>query len=212
MSQAPVMPTTQTSSPTEPETVPSGKIYGLMAEFDNPGALMSAAERVRDAGYRWWDCHTPFAVHGLDKAMGIKPTILPLLVFGGGVTGMILGMLLQWFTNGTSFNLWSGLPGIMVRGYDFLVSGKPASSFPTWIPVMFELTILFAALTAVGLMLLFNGLPRLYHPCFKSKNFARATDDRFFLVIEARDPKFVRSKAEAFLGSLDPLSIEALED
>ena len=77
---------------------------------------------------------------------------------------------------------------------------------------MFELTILLSALGAVGLMLLLNGLPRLYHPCFKSKNFARATDDRFFLVIEARDPKFVRSKAEAFLGSLDPLSIEALED
>ncbi len=212
MSQVPVMPSTQTPAPADLETVPSGKIYGLMAEFDTPGALMSAAERVRDAGFRWWDCHTPFPVHGLDKAMGIKPTILPILVFCAGLTGTTLGMVLQWFTNGTSFNIWSGIPGIFVRGYDFFISGKPASSFPTWIPVMFELTILLAALSAVGLMLLFNGLPRLYHPCFKSKNFARATDDRFFLVIEARDPKFVRSKAEAFLGSLDPLSIEALED
>ncbi len=212
MSQAPVMPTTETPSPADLETVPSGKIYGLMAEFDTPGALMSAAERVRDAGFRWWDCHTPFPVHGLDKAMGIKPTILPILVFCGGLTGVTLGMVLQWFTNASSFNLWSGIPGIMVRGYDFLISGKPAATVPAWIPVMFELTILFSALGAVGLMFLLNGLPRLYHPCFKSKNFARATDDRFFLVIEARDPKFVRSKAEAFLGSLDPLSIEALED
>ncbi len=86
MSQAPVMPTTETSSPTDLETVPSGKIYGLMAEFDTPGTLMIAAERVRDAGYRWWDCHTPFPVHGLDKAMGIKPTILPILVFCAGLT------------------------------------------------------------------------------------------------------------------------------
>ena len=212
MSQAPVMPSTQTPAPADLETVPSGKIYGLMAEFDTPGALMSAAERVRDAGFRWWDCHTPFPVHGLDKAMGIKPTILPILVFCGGLTGVTLGAVLQWFTNASSFNLWSGIPGIMVRGYDFFISGKPAASVPTWIPVMFELTILFSALGAVGLMFLLNGLPRLYHPCFKSKNFARATDDRFFLVIEARDPKFVRSKAEAFLGSLEPLSIEALED
>ena len=164
MSQAPVMPTTQDKPSGEFNAAPSGKIFGLMAEFDTPGALMSAAERVRDAGYRWWDCHTPFAVHGLDKAMGIKPTILPILVFCAGLTGATLGMGLQWFTNGTSFNVWSGIPGIMVRGYDFFISGKPASSFPTWIPVMFELTILLAALSAVGLMFLFNGLHMMIMP------------------------------------------------
>ncbi|MCZ6835579.1 MAG: DUF3341 domain-containing protein, partial [Planctomycetota bacterium] len=147
--------------------------------------------------------------HGLDKAMGIKPTILPILVFFGGITGTMVGALLQWFTNASGFDFWAIVP---VRGYEFLISGKPLSSFPTWIPVMFELTILFAALGAVGWMLLLNGLPRWYHPVFKSARFARATDDRFFLVIESRDPKFVRSKAESLLKSLDPLSIEALEE
>ena len=192
--------------------VAPGRLYGLMAEYDSAAAILHAAEKVRDAGFRWWDCHTPFPVHGLDKAMGIKPTILPVLVFFGGLTGTLLGAFLQWFTNGTALQIWSGIPGLNVQGYDFLISGKPLSSFPTWIPVIFELTVLLSALGAVGWMLLLNGLPRLYHPVFKSARFARATDDRFFLVIESRDPKFVRSKAESFLGALEPLSIEALED
>ena len=82
-------------------------LYGLLAEFETPTAIYSAAERVRDAGYRWWDCHTPFPVHGLDRAMGIRPTILPWLVFGAGATGTTIGFILQWFTNATSFNLWA---------------------------------------------------------------------------------------------------------
>lgn len=210
MTQAPPQPTTAPA----PETVevPPGKLYGLMAEFETPASLMHAAEKVRDAGYRWWDCHTPFPVHGLDGAMGIKPTILPVLVFFGGLTGTLLGAFLQWFTNASSFDMFSGIPGIWVRGYEFMISGKPYSSFPTWIPVMFEMTVLLSALGAIGWMLLLNGLPRLYHPVFKSQRFARATDDRFFIVIESRDPKFVRSKAEAFLKSLEPASIEALEE
>ena len=98
-----------------------------------------------------------------------------------------------------------------VRGYDFIISGKPFASIPAWIPVMFELTILLSALGAVGWMLLLNGLPWLYHPTLKSERFARATDDRFFVVIESRDPKFARVRTESFLESLNPLSIEALE-
>ncbi len=183
-------------------------LWGLMAEFDNAPAIYDAAVQVRDAGYRWWDCHTPYAVHGLDKAMGIKPTILPVLVFFGGLTGLVIGTLLQWFTNAESFDLWAL---VWVRGYDFMISGKPFASVPAWIPVIFELTILLAALGAAGLMLLLNGLPRLYHPTLKSARFARATDDRFFLVIEARDPKFSRRTTEALLESFDPISIEALE-
>jgi len=206
MTQAPAQPAT---SSTGDATAAPGKLYGLMAEFDTPAAIMAAAEKVRDAGYRWWDCHTPFPVHGMDQAMGIKPTILPILVFFGGLTGTTLGVLLQWFTNATNFDFWLLVP---VIGYDFPISGKPLSSFPTWIPVVFELTILLSALGAVGWMLLLNGLPRHYHPVFKSANFARATDDRFFLVIEARDPKFVKSKTQALLETLDPLSIESLED
>ena len=100
---------------------------------------------------------------------------------------------------------------VWVRGYDYFISGKPLASLPAFIPVTFELTVLLASLTAVGGLLLLNGLPRLYHPVFKSTRFARASDDRFFLVIEARDPKFSRSKTESLLQSLNPLSIEALE-
>ena len=195
-----------------PSSGPPGEsaaaLWGLMAEFDNAPAIYDAAVQVRDAGYRWWDCHTPYAVHGLDKAMGIKPTILPVLVFFAGLTGLVVGTLLQWFTNAESFDLWAL---VWVRGYDFMISGKPFASVPAWIPVIFELTILFAALAAAGLMLLLNGLPRLYHPTLKSSRVARATDDRFFLVIEARDPKFRRRTTEALLESFDPISIEALE-
>lgn len=190
----------------------SGKFWGLMAEFDSPADIMAAAERTREAGYRWWDCHTPFAVHGLDKAMGIKPTILPILVFFGGATGTMLAIILQWFTNASGFDMFSGLPGIFVRGYEYAISGKPLISGPAWVPVVFEITVLLSALSCVGWLLLLNGLPRFYHPVFRSERFARATDDRFFLVIEARDPKFVRHKTEDFLRSLEPLSLEALED
>jgi hypothetical protein len=180
-----------------------------MAEFDSPAAIYHAAEKVRDAGFKWWDCHTPFPVHGLDKAMGVRPTILPVLVFFAGATGAVLGLVLQAFTNATGFDVWAL---VWVRGYEFYISGKPLNSLPAWIPVIFELTVLLSALGCVGFLLLLCGLPRLYHPLFKSKRFARATDDRFFLVIEARDPKFFRDETESLLQSLDPLSIEALED
>lgn len=186
----------------------SGALYGMMAEFETPYDVLHAAEKVREAGYRWWDCHTPFPVHGLDKAMGISPTILPIIVFGGGLTGAILGLVLQIFTNSTNFTIWAA---VWVTGYDFLISGKPYLSIPAFIPVTFELTILLAASAAVFGMLLLNGLPRWYHPVFKSERFARATDDRFFIVIEARDPKFSRSRTEQFLSSLNPSHIETLE-
>jgi len=199
--------TPETSASDSAEAAP--RLFGLMAEFDTPAAIMAAAHRIREEGYRWWDCHTPFPVHGLDKAMGIKPTILPILVFLGGLTGLIAGIVLQWFTNASSFDFWALVP---VRGYPYMISGKPDISGPAWVPVIFELTILLAATGAVGWMLLLNGLPQLYHPTLKHPKFARATDDRFFLVLEARDPKFTRARAESLLASLSPLSIEPLED
>ena len=182
--------------------------YGLLAEFETPAAIYAAAERVRDAGYRWWDCHTPFPVHGLDRAMGIRNTILPWLVLGAGATGTMIGFVLQWFTNAASFDLWAF---VWVRGYEFLVSGKPILSGPVYPIVMFELTILFAAVGCVVMMFGLNKLPMLYHPCFKSERFRRASDDRFFIVIEARDPKFYRHKTEAFLDSLGATAVEELE-
>jgi hypothetical protein len=206
-------PTTPTGIPTperEPHRRPApGRLFGLMAEFETPRDLLHAAERVHKAGYRWWDCHTPFPVHGLDRAMGISPTILPVVVFLCGLTGTMLGLAIQIFTNATDFDLF----GIVtwVRGYPFMVSGKPLISLPAFIPVTFELTILLAAAGATFGMLIMNGLPRLFHPVFRSERFARASDDRFFIVIEARDPRFSPRRTEEFLASLRPASVEALE-
>lgn len=183
------------------------RLYGLLAEFTTPAEIVHAAERVRDAGFKWWDCHTPFPVHGLDKAMGIRMTILPVLVFFCGMTGTLLALALQILTNSTGIDL----SAIWLHGYPFLISGKPPIALPAFIPVTFELTVLLSALGTVGLLLLLNGLPQLYHPVFKCKRFARASDDRFFIVIEARDPKFARARTEELLKSLHPTAVEALE-
>ena len=184
------------------------RVHSVLAEFHDPHALVHAAEKVRDAGYRYWDCHTPFPVHGLDKAMGVQRTILPLLVFGAGMTGTTVGFILQAFTNASSISLWAL---VWVTGYPFLISGKPLLSLPAFIPVMFELTILLAATSCVGLMLLLNGLPWLSHPLLANKRFLRATDDRFFIVIESRDPRFFRSRTEEFLKGLGAKAVEAVE-
>ena len=185
------------------------RLYGLMAEFHSAEAITKAATAVNAAGYRYWDCHVPFPVHGLDKAMGVKRTILPVLVFGAGLTGTCVAFCLQAFTNAASFSLWAV---VWVTGYPFLISGKPLMSVPAWIPVIFELTVLFASLSAAGLMLALNNLPRLSHPLLANNRFRRVTDDRFFVVIEARDPKFLRSKTEAFLNSLGAKHVEGVED
>src|SRR5690554_6651844 len=170
---------------TPPRKTRRRKLYGLLAEFDTPAAIYHAAERVRDAGYRWWDCHVPFPVHGLDKAMGVRPTILPILVFFCGLTGTTVAFLLQWYTNAVNIKFWA-VPGVPIEGYAFFISGKPFLSLPAWIPVMFELTVLFSSVGCFILVLILNGLPRLYHPLFRVPRFARATDDRFFVLIEAR--------------------------
>lgn len=189
----------------------TGHVWGVLGEFKTPAAIFNAAGKVRDAGYRRWDCHVPFPVHGLDRQMGVKRTILPVVVFFAGLTGCSVGFLLQAFTNATGAE-WSFWAIVWVTGYPFLISGKPLLSVPAFVPVMFELTILLSALTTAGVMLLFNGLPRWNHPLFRKKRFLRATDDRFFIVIEARDPRFIRSKTEAFLASIGASHVEAVED
>lgn len=212
------MTSTQTTIPTQapggapgidtgdPDLRPA---YGLIAEFESPGEVLKAAEEVRKAGYRWWDCCTPFPVHGLDGAMGIKPTILPIMVFFAGMTGTIAAFILQAFTNASSLSIWAL---VWVTGYPYLISGKPMISMPAFIPVMFEVTILFSALTTVFGMFTMNGLPRLHHPLFNSDRFRKVTDDRFFVVIEARDPKYFRSRTEAFLESLGATAVEEVRD
>ena len=190
-----------------PAPAKKNKTFAIMAEFATPADIYHAAEKVRDAGYKWWDCCTPFPVHGLDKAMGVRPTILPVLVFFGGLTGTLAAVGLQILTNATRVDI----PLLFLHGYNFMISGKPYISGPAFVPIAFELTVLFAALSSFLLALVLNGLPRLYHPCFKSVRFARATDDRFFVVIEARDPKFSPTRTEELLRSLHPLSIETVE-
>lgn len=173
-------------------------MYGYLVEFEDIDVFIEAVERVRDSGYTKWDTHTPFVVHGLDGAMGVRATKLPLLVFGGGLAGTVLGIGLQWWTNAVD--------------YPFLISGKPMFSLPANIPVAFETTILLAALTALGGMLWFNGLPRLYHPLFRSEAFKRATDDRFFISVEAADPIFKKDETRALMESLQGVGVEEIEE
>ena len=187
---------------------PNDTMWGLAAVFDTPAKIMHAAKATRERGFRWFDCHTPFPVHGLDFAMGVSYTILPILVFFGGLTGTCLAIFLQTFTNSFELDIWALVP---VVGYQFEVSGKPLISTPAFVPVAFELTVLLSALTTVFGMFVLNKLPCLYHPVLKSTQLKRITDDRFVLVIEAGDPEFVMEDATDFLRSLDPESIVELE-
>jgi hypothetical protein len=174
------------------------ELVGLLAEFDSVDDVVSAARIVRRAGFLRWDVHSPFPIHGIEFAMGIKPTILPWLVLFAGITGLLGGIGLQWFTN--------------AYDYPYFVSGKPFFSLPAFIPVTFELTILCASLTAVFGMLILNRLPRLYNPLFKHERFRRATDDRFFIYIDARDPKFSEAETVQLLASAGAVAIEQVED
>ena len=173
-------------------------IYGYLVGFDRVDDLLIAAARVRDAGYKNWDAHTPFVIHGLDAAMGVKKTVLPYIVFLAGLTGTAAGILLQWWTNAVD--------------YPFLISGKPLFSLPANIPVAFETTILFAAISALVGMLALNGLPQLSHPLFANRSFKRVTDDRFFISIEARDPLFDPAKTRELLESISDQPVEEIED
>lgn len=180
------------------EVAPEPKLYGLIAEFRDVGTVLAAARRVRDAGYRRWDVHSPFPIHGIEKAMGVRPTLLPWLVLAGGLTGMGLGLLLVWYTN--AFD------------YPFLISGKPIFSLQANIPVIFEMTVLFSAFTAVFGMLLLNKLPMLYNPLFRSARFRRVTDDRFVIAVDATDPRFERETTEALLRSAGAIAVEEVEE
>lgn len=174
------------------------ELVGLLAEYQSVDQILKAARAVRRAGFARWDVHTPFPVHGIDAAMGIKPTILPWLVLGAGLTGLTTGLVMQWWMNAVD--------------YPFMVSGKPYWSLPANIPVIFELTILFSALTAIFGMLGLNRLPRLYNPLFKSERFRRVTTDRFFVVIDASDPKFDEQATTKLLTDAGATAVERVED
>ena len=177
--------------------LPQGPHYGILAEFATPAALYHACERVRDAGFTRWDAHSPFPVHGLSKAMGLRRSTLPWIVLVMALTGGALGFLLQWWVH--------------TQAYPLVISGKPFFTWPAFIPVTFEVSVLFGALGAVFGMLGLNRLPMHNHPLFKSKVFERASDDTFFISIESWDPRFDASGTAAMLKSLDARSVELLE-
>ena len=171
--------------------------FGVLAEFESPQIIYGACEKVRDAGYQIWDSHTPYPVHGLDKAMGLKSSKLPWVVLFMGLLGAGGGLLLQWWVSTTA--------------YPLVIGGKPFFSWQAFVPVCFELMVLFAALGSVVGMLHFNRLPQLYHATFRSKRFERVTDDRFFISIEATDPKFDQEETIELLQSAGASHVEILE-
>ena len=177
---------------------PESAIYGLMAEFRDPGSIVAAARRARERGYTKMDGYTPFPLEELSEATGWRTRgRLPKLVLIGGLAGAAGGYLLQYYA--------------AVIAYPFNVGGRPPHSWPAFIPITFELGILAAALTAVLGMLALNGLPRPHHPVFNAPNFALASTDRFFLCIEARDPQFDPIETRRFLESLNPVEVSDVE-
>ena len=166
---------TQTSSP----------IYGLLAEYEDPEQLVTAGRQARELGYRRMEAYTPFPIEGMAEIVGVHGKRLPRIVLAGGILGATGGLLMQWYS--------------ATIAYPWNVGGRPYASWPAFIPIAFELTILLAALSAVFGMLWLNGLPQPYHPVFNVPGFATASRDRFFLCIEAADPKFDYAETRRFL-------------
>jgi len=171
----------------------SHKIFGLMAEFEHGDELLAATRRAYEAGYRKMDAYTPFPIHGLAEAIGFHHSRLPLIVLIGGLTGTLTAFLLQWY------------PAVI--DYPVNIGGRPLNSWPAFVPIMFELTVLFASFSAVFGMLGLNGLPQPYHPVFNVERFQLASKDRFFLCIQSNDPKFDVTQTRQFLEELRPYEI-----
>ncbi|MCB0712188.1 MAG: DUF3341 domain-containing protein [Ignavibacteriae bacterium] len=183
--------------------------YGMIAEFDSPEALMAAAEKTRDAGYKQIDAYSSFPIEGMVDALGQKRTRLPKLILTAGITGMLTGLFLQSWTAASTLGITIG--PYMFYGYPMNIGGRPMLSLPNFIPVTFEMTVLFAALTAVFGTILLNKLPMPYHPLFNAERFSLASQDKFFLCVEARDPKYDREGTKAFLEGLHPDAVEEVE-
>ena len=176
----------------------TAKPYGVIAEFTTAAGIMHAAEKVRDAGFTQWDVFTPFPVHGMDRAMGLKNSKVGWFAFCGGVIGYTTGMLMIWFLNAVD--------------YPVLIGGKPMFSPFAAFPPSYELTILFGAFGSLGGMLLLNRLPRLHHPLHKHARFLKVTHDKFFLVIECEDSKFSETETAKLLAAAGSNHVEMVEE
>lgn len=172
--------------------------YGVLAEFDTPATVMEAASNVRNAGYTRWDVHTPFPIHGMDKAMGLKNSSVGWFTICGGMIGYFGGNWMIWFMNSAD--------------YGITVGGKPLFSPFSAFPVGFELTILLAAFGSLLGMLFLNRLPRLHHPLLKNRRFANATHDKFYVVIECADPEYDEEKTRALLLKAGSSHLEIVEE
>jgi len=186
-------PATRDPSPPMPD-----KKYGLIAMFDTPAEIFHAAEMVRDAGYRFWDVITPFPIHGMDRAMGMRRSQVPRFSLAGGIIGFVTGMTLIWWSGAWNFKL--------------TVGGKPLFSPLFAFPISYELTILFTGFATILGMFLLNRLPMHYHAVMKQPHFPRATNDRFFVVIEARDPQYDTAATKALLEKAGGREVVELED
>jgi hypothetical protein len=171
--------------------------FAMVAEFDSPDELLSAAEKARFEGYSKMDAYSPFPIHGLSDAIGFRDSKVPFMVFIGGLCGATFGFTLLWYTASID--------------YPLNVGGKPFNSLPSFVPITFECTVLWSALTAVFGMLALNKLPKPYHPIFNTPGFQRASQDRFFLSIEATDPKFDSDETKKFMATLHPISVNEVE-
>ncbi len=189
---------TEHSEATTSEAETESRPLLYLAEYETPADVMHAAEKVRDAGYERWDVHTPFPVHGMDRAMGLRDSSVGWVVLVMGLTGCLSAVLLMWWTNGVD--------------YPLIIGGKPPYSLPSMIPVMFELTVLLSAFGAVFGMLGINQLPKHHHPVFYSDRFERASDDRFFISIDAADPHFDLEETRALLEGTHPAHIELIQE
>jgi len=172
-------------------------LHGIVAEFDDPDVLIAAAAKTRGAGYRKFDAYSPFPIHGLAEAMEFNDVRVPWMAFFGGLTGCLVGLGFQTF--------------VAVIDYPWNVGGKPLFSWPQFVPITFESTVLCTGLCTFVAQFALNGLPKPYNPMFNAEGFDRASQDRFFLCIEARDPKFDPTTAKEFLSGLGALNVSEVQ-
>ena len=188
------MSSTTTSADAPYRGGPATQPFALVGYFDTPAELYHACEELRDAGYKHFDAHTPFAVHGLENAMGLPPSKLPWVVLTGGISGLLGGIALAYYTQAIA--------------YEHVIGGKEAFSYQAFVPIFFECTVLFSAFAAFFGLWAMNKQPEYFHPVMQHPRFDRATDDKFFISVEARDPKFDRNATRELLAKLGLKDIE----